>query len=86
MAVLVVAAGAAVGAAGRAAVGTTEASSRPREVRHLVRPGDTLWEIAREQIGPQGDPRPVVARIRAANGLGTGPLLAGSVIRVPVTG
>jgi nucleoid-associated protein YgaU len=37
--------------------------------RYTVRPGDTLWSIARFQVGPSGDPRPVIEDIRQANAL-----------------
>ena len=34
---------------------------------HLVQPGDTLWSVAR-RLQPDGDVRPLVARLRAAAG------------------
>jgi nucleoid-associated protein YgaU len=50
----------------------------------VIRHGDTLWEIARAVVGPEGDPRPVVERIREANALSpTEPLLAGASLVVP---
>jgi nucleoid-associated protein YgaU len=56
----------------------------PRVERVVVRSGDTLWEIARAVVGPQGDPRPVVDRIREANALSPGePLLVGASLIVP---
>ncbi|MEO5680507.1 MAG: LysM domain-containing protein [Acidimicrobiales bacterium] len=36
---------------------------------HLVQPGDTLWSLAR-RLQPDGDVRPLVARLRAAAGGG----------------
>lgn len=50
---------------------------------HVVRPGDTLWGIAREIVGPEGDPRPLVADLREANGLGARPLPAGARLTLP---
>lgn len=34
---------------------------------YVVQPGDTFWDIAR-MLRPDGDPRPVVARLVAAHG------------------
>jgi hypothetical protein len=52
--------------------------------RRVVRPGETLWEIARQVVGAEGDPRPVVERIRRANGLAsTDVLLPGISLVVP---
>lgn len=49
----------------------------------MVQPGDTLWELARVRLGPQGDPRPLVAEIREVNRLGAGPLQAGRILLLP---
>lgn len=38
-----------------------------RDTTHLVRPGDTLWSIART-IEPHGDVRPLVDRLVELNG------------------
>lgn len=62
-------------------------SSTPVEIRavaastHVVQPGDTLWSLAR-RIQPEGDVRPLVARLRAASG--PGPLLPGQPLRLAV--
>jgi LysM domain len=69
--------------AGRAA-GTSGEAPGPR-ASLVVRSGDTVWAIARERVGPEGDPRPLVQAIRDANGLGAGPLLAGQRIVLPPT-
>jgi nucleoid-associated protein YgaU len=46
-----------------------------------VRPGDTLWSIAR---GVQdGDPRPLVDAIQAANRADPGALVPGQVLIIP---
>lgn len=55
---------------------------RDRVVR-VVRPGDTLWGIARALVGPEGDPRPTVDAIREANHLGSRALPAGTRLVLP---
>ena len=57
----------AVGHAGAALGGTSLATpdSRPRVVRHVVEPGDTLWSIAND-LAPGRDPRPVVDALSRA--------------------
>jgi LysM repeat protein len=52
------------------------------EVRHVVRPGETLWEIAAERYA--GDPRAAVWRIEQRNGLTRGPLEPGTVLYLPL--
>ena len=51
---------------GRAGAGT-ERPAAP--LVHVVRPGETLWAIARGIVGAAGDPRPVVDRLIEANHL-----------------
>jgi nucleoid-associated protein YgaU len=72
---------------GRAALGSgPERPTEPaaRVERHVVRPGETLWEIARDAVGAEGDPRPLIERIREANGLApTDVLLPGVSLVVP---
>ena len=47
----------------------------------LVRPGDTLWGIARRLAGPEADPRPVVdALVRANHVMGSLPVGARLVL------
>jgi nucleoid-associated protein YgaU len=49
-----------------------------------VRPGDTLWSIAR---GIQdGDPRALVDAIQAANRADPGALVPGEVLLIPAAG
>jgi len=48
---------------------------------HVVQPGDTLWSLAR-RLQPEGDVRPLVARLRQAHG--PGPLLPGERLRLAV--
>jgi len=48
----------------------------------VVRPGDTLWTIARN-ASPQNDPRDLVWKIRKANGLDDPTLYPGQRLVVP---
>lgn len=57
-------AGAGAGA-GAGVAGAERAASRI----YVVRPGDTIWGIARRQAGPREDPRPLVDRLIHVNGL-----------------
>jgi len=50
---------------------------------YVVRPGDTLWSIAR-RVSPSGDPRPVVDELAAANRLDGVGLVPGQSLVVPV--
>jgi nucleoid-associated protein YgaU len=54
------------------------------EVRYVVRPGDTLWQLAVERFG--GDPRAGVWRISERNRLPTAALQPGMVLYVPARG
>jgi hypothetical protein len=70
--------------AGRAVASGTGPSHRVATVRvHVVRPGETLWAIARAMVGPQGDPRPVVDALIRANHLPSLPLQAGARLVLP---
>ncbi len=48
---------------------------------HVVQPGDTLWNLAR-RLQPEGDVRPLVARLLYSHG--TGPLVPGQRVRLAV--
>ena len=50
---------------------------------HVVRPGDTIWSIAR-RVQPEGDVRPLVDRITSHRG--GSPLQLGEEIVVPIPG
>ncbi|GIG27929.1 LysM peptidoglycan-binding domain-containing protein [Cellulomonas marina] len=65
--------------AGRPAGGTEVA-------RHLVAPGDTLWEIAEGVVRPGEDVRDVVLELVQLNRLPSSQLSAGQTIVVPVRG
>lgn len=84
-----------IAAAGAAAGGDEAAASPVRglgavdrvdgdgAVQVVVRPGDTLWEVA-QRLGPPGrDPREGVAAIMEASGLSTAALRPGMVLTVP---
>jgi hypothetical protein len=55
-----------------------------REVRYIVRPGDTLWRLAAERYG--GDPRRGVWEISERNGLESAVLRPGTVLFLPLGG
>ena len=65
------------------ALGGGEAGSDPVR-RYVVAEGDTLWEIARRLVGPEGDPRPVVEELRVGNRLGGGAILEGQTLILPL--
>ena len=76
---------AAVLAAGRAAGGSDRGFVGPARTvdRHVVRPGETLWDIARARVGPEGDPRPLVEALRRLNRVRPGALAPGLELKVP---
>jgi Tfp pilus assembly protein FimV len=71
-------AGAALGSSTLAAPERRPSLTAARTV--VVRPGDTLWEIA-GRIAPSEDPRPIVDALTAANG--SGPLTPGEILHLP---
>lgn len=66
-----------------AAAGTS--SPAPQGTVTTVRPGETLWTIAK-RLDPGHDPRALVQRLRSLNGLSTGAVQAGQQLRVPALG
>jgi LysM repeat protein len=48
-----------------------------------VEPGDTLWSVA-SRTAPDRDPHDVVAELIRLNGLGSGAVHAGEVLRIAV--
>jgi LysM repeat protein len=65
------------------------ASARPAHATPgrvvVVHSGDTLWSIARRQVGSQGDPRPLVQRVIARNHLHDGIITVGQHLVVPAS-
>jgi nucleoid-associated protein YgaU len=87
VAAAVLAAAAISALAGSAWAGGGPVSAREdRVVRYTVRPGDTLWAIARRVGGPGADPRPLVDRIARRNGLNGTVIRPGASILVPQAG
>jgi Tfp pilus assembly protein FimV len=84
LAALVAAFSVAVVGAGRAAGSDADSEPlRPSLASHLVRPGDTIWEIARSRVGTSGDPRPLVEAIREVNGLPDATVDVGQLLLIP---
>ncbi|MBO9554098.1 MAG: LysM peptidoglycan-binding domain-containing protein [Cellulomonas sp.] len=54
-------------------------------VRHVVQPGETLWDIARQVAGPEEDVRDVVLHLVELNRLPSGGLMAGQSIVIPTS-
>ena len=54
------------------------------EAPYVVRPRDTLWNLAEERFG--GDPREGVWRIQARNGLQGAALQPGMILYLPTPG
>jgi LysM domain len=57
-------------------------SSAAHAVRYVVRPGDTLWSIAR-RLAPSEDPRRLVDELGRRNDVDPGHLIPGQTIVVP---
>jgi LysM repeat protein len=64
-------------------VGGTQAPDASRT--YVVRPGDTLWSIAR-RLAPSNDPRVVVDVLASANGVDPGALVPGQQLSLPSVG
>ncbi|NMA62346.1 MAG: LysM peptidoglycan-binding domain-containing protein [Firmicutes bacterium] len=52
-------------------------------IQVVVKPGDTLWSIARTQV-PSEDPRDVVGSIRRLNDLSSADIFPGQVLTVQI--
>ncbi len=68
--------------AGSAGAGSTAADPAPA-LHHIVRSGETVWTIARGVVGSEGDPRPVVDAIIAANEIQDATIVPGQVLTLP---
>ena len=72
--------------AGRATVAASSGASARPVVSHVtVKPGESLWTIAR-RVAPGQDPRETLARIVALNGLDSPTVAAGRRLTVPARG
>jgi len=71
-------------AAGRAGAGSgAEEQPEPLQREHVVRSGETLWEIASRLAAPGEDPRPLIGEIRRANDLSDSALREGQRLLLP---
>jgi hypothetical protein len=69
--------------AGRALGGSPDLGEEGPRPQILVESGQTLWSIARAQVGPEGDPRPLIQDIRELNGMATSELEVGQRLLLP---
>lgn len=67
------------------AVGVGGSAEAKRPQTYVVRPGDTLWAIARRSA-PSVDPRLVVEAIASANRVDPGALVPGQQLSIPAVG
>ncbi|MEW6059747.1 MAG: LysM peptidoglycan-binding domain-containing protein [Actinomycetota bacterium] len=74
-----------VGPAGQAVEARRTAGLEGGADVYVVRPGDTLWSIARA-VAPSEDPRPLVDSIAAANDVEAGSIVPGQALLVPSGG
>ena len=79
---LVVAAVALVRAPATGSSPVAASAAQPVAHRVTVRPGQTLWQIARDAV-PGADPRVTIARIKEMNGLSSSGIESGRVLLVP---
>lgn len=63
--------------------GSTPGDAAAPERVHVVEAGETLWSIARAEVGAEGDPRPLIERIRAENALASPDIVAGQELAIP---
>ena len=73
-----------LGFLGGRATAASGAAATPAAARIVVvRPGDTVWAIARRLVGPQADPRFMVEGLIQRNGLRDAVVRAGERLAVP---
>jgi LysM repeat protein len=72
-----------VGGVTAGAVDRSGVAPAGRAVVYTVRPGDTVWTIARRAVGAEGDPRPVAHELVERNGIVDGVIHPGQAIVVP---
>lgn len=65
---------------GPAAIGEQENSY----IEYVVKPGDTLWNIAKNFGTEDEDPRKLIYQIRKINGMETGEIFVNQIIKIPV--
>lgn len=82
LAVVVAVAAAVLLTGGGSALAGTGGGPAPVAERVTLRPGETLWQIAR-RVQPGADPRETVQRILDLNGLQTAQVQAGTALRLP---
>ena len=71
--------------AGRAAGDPGTDAAVPAADVYVVRPGDTLWEIARMRLGADVDPRAYIEELGDANGLDGVALTPGMRLVLPAS-
>ncbi len=65
--------------------GRASADQRSPAIQHVyvVRAGDTLWGIARRQVGPSGDPRAAIQQLMRRNHVADGVISIGQRLVLP---
>jgi nucleoid-associated protein YgaU len=69
------------GPVARAVTGGPDAQTVSRS-SYVVRPGDSVWDIA-ERVAPGADPRPLVDAIVETNGVDPSSLIPGQTLVIP---
>jgi hypothetical protein len=67
-----------------ASAATDKAGAASSYSQTTVRPGETLWAVAK-RVSPQHDPRALVDAIRSLNHLSSGSLTVGQQLLIPRT-